>query len=643
MPAAGGAARGQGYAMERRLIAARAGEFSLVTSYKYGYRNREDITNLPPGVLIKGSRNVQTNVSERIQIRKGYSLDGPTSSVNAPILGSFDWLTGNNSEAHLRSGFLTTTASANAKVQFRYEDASGNVTWTDLITGLTSSNFNFTNFWRTDEQERVALGVNGDGYIYEWNGAVGTINTASSSTITINASSWVNAGFYASTSPRQIVVGASVFTYTGGESTATLTGVTPDASGLSANAVVHQQYIKTLVSSFSPVGIQSLTPNLISVLNNQVYLASTTNAAVWLSKVNNYKDYSNSTPRQVGEGGSGILDQNPVAFVVQGTGNAATMYVSAGTDLWYTTTFTSGSDVSGNPYETFGMAPIKVGRQQGALSQAMVSNMKNYVITATNETTIDMMGVLPTYLTQVQVQNISDPIKLDIDSYDFTDGSIFYYRYYIYVAVPKSGVVLSYSLTSQTWDAPLTLPISRFYVVGGQLYGHGYNTSESYKLFDGYADRVYPGFEGYPIPCDMVFSYEQYGSRHTLKSATALYVEGYISANTTLSAGITYELDGCSTKKTFMLSGSNKQYVCIPSNTGPLGKESLGKQKLGGDTTTSVQGLPPKFRIEFTFGNTNFFESSVSFHILGVPQNFQLLAFGLNASQAKEEAIFIRD
>jgi hypothetical protein len=49
------------------------------------------------------------------------------------------------------------------------------------------------------------------------------------------------------------------------------------------------------------------------------------------------------------------------------------------------------------------------------------------------------------------------------------------------------------------WEAPVTYPISGFYVVNGELYGHSYTTSESYKLFTGYADRVYPTFTGYPI------------------------------------------------------------------------------------------------------------------------------------------------
>jgi len=54
----------------------KAREFSLISAFPYGYRNREDITNLPPGVLIKGSQNVLTDVTGRVGITKGYVLDG---------------------------------------------------------------------------------------------------------------------------------------------------------------------------------------------------------------------------------------------------------------------------------------------------------------------------------------------------------------------------------------------------------------------------------------------------------------------------------------------------------------------------------------------------------------------------------------
>src|ERR1035437_8751047 len=157
----GGGNPNTSYNLGRRLASAKQHEFTLVSNYKLGDRNREDITNLGPGVLIKGSQNVLTNVSERIQIRQGYALDGAVSAVNAPILSSFDWLTAINGEVHQSSGFLTS-AGNDGKMQYRYVDANGVVTWRNLITGLSNVSFNYAEFWDTSETSREVLFVNGD-------------------------------------------------------------------------------------------------------------------------------------------------------------------------------------------------------------------------------------------------------------------------------------------------------------------------------------------------------------------------------------------------------------------------------------------------------------------------------------------------
>lgn len=624
-----------GFSAQRRLSQAHAREFTIVDQYKLGYRNREDVTNLPPGVLIVGSQNVLTNVSERVQIRQGYSLDGPISTVLAGTSASFDWLTKVNSEKHLRAGGLTS-AGNDGKLQYRYVAPDGTVTWRDLRSGLSSVAFNFAKFFNTTEQLRVALFVDGSSNIYEWNGAVTELLSATTNTITKAGATWLDSGFY-TTAHKQVVINGTVYTYTGGESTNTLTGVTPDPSAEPVGSVIHQQFVTTANSSLS--GVPSTFPNgLIETLNNQVFLAALTNSTVFISKVNDYTDYTSSTPRQSGEGASLVLDDNIVAFKPQ----EQFMYVSAGLDLWYNVNFQIQTSTVGVTYEQVNALALKTGRQQGAQSQAFVSHMKNNIIVVTNEPTIDTFGRVESSLATPQTTNLSDPIKLDVDRYDFTDGSIFYYQYFIYVAVPKEGLVLPFNLVTKSWEAPQTVPVSHFYIVDGELYGHGYNTFESYKLFTGFADRVYPGFTGFPIDAKWVFSYQNFGSRFSYKKANYLYVEGYINPNTVATAKITYELDGCKTVKTFEINGSDQQIVCLLQSPGSLGKESLGKQKLGGDETQTINGLPPKFRVEKGFNNTDFFECSVSFEVLGTDNRLELLAFGLNESPSSEIPVQIR-
>lgn len=610
-------------------------EFTLVDTFKWGYRNREDVTNLPPGVLITGSKNVLTNVSDRVQIRQGYRLDGAVSSVASPVSNSFDWLTRGNGTRNVRVGGLTS-AGNDGSLQYRYVDSTGAVTWRDLATGLTTVAYNFTTFWNTTETVREMLYVNGTPNIFKWNGATAEVLSATATTITkTGTTTWLDAGFYVS-GDKNIVINGVTYAYTGGENTTTLTGVTPSAAAITPGEIVHQAPVTISNSTFT--GVPATFANgLIKVLNNQIFLASLTSPSVFISKVNSFIDYSQSTPRQAGEGAALILDANIVAFEPQ----EKNMYVSAGDDRWYEVSFELQTSTVGVTYEQVNALPLKTGKQQGAQSQAFVSHMKNDIIVLTNEPTVDTFGRVAESLQTPQMTNISDPIKIDMDQYDFTDGSIFYFQYYIYVAVPREGLVLVYNIATGSWESPQELPVSRFYIVEGALYGHSYNTFESYKLFDGYADRIYTGFEGFPIQAVWKFSYQTYGTRAGLKSATKLYTEGYINANTTLAAEITYEIDGCATVKQFDIAGDDAKIVCVPSVLGSLGKESLGKSKLGGMGSTSINGLPPKFRSIKTFSNTDFFEVSISYSVLGIDNRAEILSFGLAATQSTQLPVSI--
>lgn len=749
----------------RKFAQAKSHEYSIVSSFPNAYRNREDVTNLAPGILIKGSKNVLTNVSERVQIRQGYRLDGLVNYIAAPIVSSFDWLTKNNGEMHMRAGRLSD--NTNGLLQYRFvPDAngvlgdnlvtngtftgnadgwsvydgsyanlgslpadgwsynandvihdgsaahtgslgqqlglsplthyhvkfvvggttgqiffylngtaafgpyaagstvdnefisgaynsgdgdglfliapssdfdgtidgvglnqvleSGKAYWKNLLTGLSTVSYNFAKFFNITEGVREVLFVDGTSNIFEWNGANAVVSATTVNTITKTGTlSWEDEGFYA-VGNKSIEINGNTYTYTGGENTTTLTGVTPDPTGEPNSSIVQQSVITTANSAMST--IPATFPNsLISTLNNQVFVGATNSSALYISYINDFKNYAQSTPRQTGEGALLILDDNLVALIPQEN----YMYVTAGQDLWYNVNFEVQTSTVGVTYEQVNALPLKTGRRQAPFSQAFVSHMKNNVIVVTQETTIDTFGRAETSLATPQTTNISDSIKLDIDGYDFTDGSIAYWRYYILVAVPREGLILMYSLATNSWEAPQTIPVSRFYIVDGELYGHSYNTFESYQLFTGYADRVDVGFEGFPIQAVWRFSYQNYGSRFSLKRATKMYVEGYIDPNTKLKTRLIYELDGCQTIREFTLDGANTQFVCIAPGDGALGKDSLGKLKLGGDQVQSINNLPPKFRWFPTFNPKDFFECSVEFSVLGTNNRAEILAFGL--------------
>lgn len=604
-------------------------DFTLIDSFEFGYRHREDKTNLPPGVLVVGSQNILSNTSGRIGITRGYTLDGQSSAVIAPILAAYDYEMHTGSVRHLRAGFLTS-AGNDGKLQYRYVDSSGIVTWRDLMTNLTSVNFNFADWWDSTSFQSKLLFVDGSSNIYEWSGGITTYASSTVNTITKEGvETWAEIGFSFPTG--SVTIGGVNYAYTGGADTTTLTGVTPDPSGSGyvAGDIIHQTVVTTPNASMT--GIPATFANaLIANLRNQIYVGSLTNNQVYVSKVNNYKDYTFTAPvRIVGEGAILTLDATSKAFIPQ----EDSMYISAGMSQWYETKFTLSSDLA---KEDLSVNRLKTTAQQATQSQALTSKIKNDVVFVSNEPILNTLGRVDNVVLTPQTTDISFPIVDDFNIYNFTDGSVIYHQKFIYVAIPQSSVVRVYNMTNTVdntgtissstnfyWEAPLTIPISRFSIIDGALYGHSYLVSESYKLFDGL------NFNGVPIDARAVFSYNNYGIRSRYKGFNEYYSEGYISPETTLELNITYEIDGCATETSYDIDGDDEQIVCLLSNDvdNSLGKLSLGKAPLGGNLGTGTFSLP-KFRVIKTFPTNDFYEVQVTYSSNGTNAAWEILAHG---------------
>ena len=798
------------FGSQRRLGSAKSHEFTLTSSFNNGYRNREDVTNMPAGILIEGSQNVMTAVNGRVGITQGYTLDGDASSVIAPILSSYDWETHTNDIKHLRAGFLTS-AGNDGKLQFRYVANAGDyyngvltqdqVVWIDLLSNLTSTTINFADYWDTTYVQSHLLFVNGaNSIINEWSGGVANVSSATSNSITIKGTkSFAELGFYSNiknvgtgntpfnitnpagttfrytyaycgtasaiagtnavtgtntqflktftigdqitfgsseqtrtinniitdtsltvdvnyertvtndtyhkpstnfwnpnitatliptslqliitgiglnalnrgtftvtgsgndyfeisnaagvvesfkylgidsgisyagslgNQPGQFIINGTTYTATSGWGGQIALGVTPDPT-LDANINNSILFQKPINSSNSGDGLSgfpnTFTCDLIANLKNQIYIGSLTNNSVYISKTNNYKNYNFTAPvRVVGEGAIVTLDVPPTALVPQ----EDTLYVSSGKNRWYEIAFKMSADLTGESIE---IQPLKTTHRQGTQSQALTSKIRNNVVFVSNEPVVSSLGRVSNVVLTPQVSDLSSSIINDMVSYDFTDGSIFYWRNYILLAVPRENLIRVYNMTKDIsnqaelvnqnhyWEAPLTIAVSRFSIIDGELYGHSYQSSESYKLFDGY------NFNGHPIDARAIFSYQNFGVRTSSKGFNEFYVEGYISPNTTLNLNMDFELDGFAGSTTYPINGSDTQIVLNQSNNNSLGKFPLGSQPLGADTNSVQIQLPYKFREIQTFPKTPFYEYSPSFTSSGVDYNWSILAFG---------------
>lgn len=629
----------------------KVGQYGLISQFK-GYRAREDKTMLDPSYMVSPSQNVVLNTAGRVALVKGYTLDGASSATaDSGILSNFDFTNFKGDIRNMRAGFLTT-AGNDGKLQYRYVTGTSTVNWVDLKTSLTNVRLSFCEYWDNTALVKNVLWVDGTNNVFKWNGAVTTLESATVNTVTKEGTdTWAQEGFSTSGS---IVINGVPATYSGGSGTTTLTGVSVDFSNTGtypAGSIIHQDVVTVALSAMTSI-LATFAPTVIGCgRRNQVYLGSSKSNVLYISKVNDYTNYGFTSPtRVVGEGALIPLDAPPTGFLAQesqSSADAYDLYISEGTSTWAVIRATLSSDLT---KETLEHIRLKLSEKQGAQSGKLMGKMKNHIMFVGNDNVACLFGYL-SYKFVPTIVDFSYPIVDDMNSYDFTDASIFYYKNYIYIAIPRHGIMRVYNMTNQTqeqfsggkaledvtqqpwfWEAPITYPISGFYVVDGELYGHSYTTSESYKLFDG------GDLNGQNIVANATFAYNDKGDRTQTKGADELWVEGYIKQNTTLMATITKDLDAFSTPQTVEIDGADNEIVAFGGGGNSLGDSPLGVQSLGGATTVVSQDiLPAWFHTAKTFlSKPSYYLESISFNTNGVDLQWELITFGTNAQFTNE-------
>lgn len=624
------------------------GDYGLVTKF-LGYRAREDNTTLPVGTFIAPSRNVVMNTSGRAQLVRGYVLDGAGSTtIDSGILSNFDFINFKGDIRNLRCGFLSS-AGNDGKLQYRFVNSNGSVSWVNLKTSLTNVRLSYTDYWDNTALVKLVLWVDGSNNVYSWNGAVTTLASATSNTVTKQGTkTWDQEGF--TQGSGTIVIGGVSATYSGGDGTTTLTGVSVDFSASAVGSIIHQAPITTALTSMTAI-LATFGPTVIGCgRSNQVYLGASNSNNLYISKANDYMDYSFTAPvRMVGEGALIPLDAPPNKFIPlesRTDTNAYDMYISEPPNTWAVIRATLSDDLMS---ETLEHIRMKVGPLQGALSERFATKMKNHIMFLGNDSVTNFLGYI-SYQYVPETVDFSYPIIDDMNSYDFTDGSIYYNKNYAYVTIPKSGIIRIYNMTDQTkqttssirgiedvdvggqpwfWESPVGYPISGFYWTPDKgLCGHNYTTSESYQLFTS------GSFNGQNIDANLTFSFDDKGDRTQSKASDEIWLEGYIKQNTNLAATITGNLDTFATSQTVIVNGNDPRIVAYGSGGHALGKNSLGSRPLGGSDISN--SLPAWFHVAKTFVEVPLYIESVSFVTNGTDLDWQLLCFGTNAKITAE-------
>lgn len=584
--------------------------FSIVSEPK-GYHSKREITNEDFRMLVKGSKNIIINDGDKWSSRQGYTIDGQAKTIDKGIDSSFDFISKQGTRV-LRANQGATTNTGTLQVRTEY--TPGTIIYTNLLGSLTYSDFNYTTWWYDTEVTRTLIFVDGTTSIRMWGGGLAYVASNTATTLTKSGTTtWAEEGFFVSHSGRKVTINGVEYTYTGGETTTTLTGLT-GLPAITAGTPVMQSVVSvTSLTGVSP----AITPNLIATKDNHIVYGSTKSSVVWGSKITDYKDCGFTTPlRLPGEGFKFFLDNNLVGF----TQDDDNFYMFAGRDDLYKINFVL-SATSTVVTESITTKKLRAGAGQSALSQSAIIPVKNGTMYFTNEKAL-------TWLTSVENINtpqalpISDPIKDDFDAYDLTNVSGIFWGNAVWIAIPRENLVYIYDFDKAIWQSPQTLPVSRFSIIDNVLYGHSNSSNETYKLNTGTSDN------GIIIDFIAAFSYRNFGDRSNLKQFDEYYIETYQSQSTVIKARHNYEFNGASGFIETYLDGSDSDLRFAPTSDANLGKENLGKNPLGSSllTTSNLN----KYRVFWDIKANDFFEHQVILSSDSENAQFEILAHGPN-------------
>lgn len=437
---------------------------------------------------------------------------------------------------------------------------------------------------------------------------------------------WKAARFFSAVSPRSIMYNGVAYTYTGGEATDTLTGLTAFPTVAAGDKVWQSVDSISLPSSITSP-FPNFFPDLIGSQLNMVWLASTSSSVLFASSASDYTDFTLTSPRAPSDPVQQPLTSGPATCIVPIDSDSDvlnvinTLIFGTGRDAFDQIDFHMSND---NTQELLRIIRYKTAVGSGLISKGAICPIKNDTVYISREPSMDSLSRSGLEAPDGRNTPISDPIKDDFDVYDFTDAHVKYWKRAIFVALPSEGLVLIYDMMRNLWHPPQTIPVGRLGIIGDQLIGHSAVSNETYQLFLGTNDN------GARINFCARFAYNNGGTRDRLKNMSEYWSDGYISPNglLTLTMGLGFEASVA--KKSFIISGADASIVtgkqATPLGNGPFGSNPLGGANINSPTGTGT-GLYRFEQIDTMDGN-DYFEHYVEYTMNTLDGQFAIVAHG---------------
>lgn len=548
-----------------------------------GYQTRYDETQ-NRGAFVAG-QNVKMTQAQTPTLRDGSAIVGTDLLDSYPIQRAWVFET--------REGAQFELKTYNTGVYFWLWGTSTD--WALLLGGLTAAlPFGYGNIGKSSNPTSSCFFSNGKDGVWEFNGAYATFASATANTITISGSkTFTQLGFYTTGATRSIVVNGVPATYSGGEGTQTLTGVSVDFSATTGTPLIVQ--LPRAQEGTAPTNdLSTIQGSVMMAHDGRLHMRYDAKASVWqYSKLDD--PFNFTTGSSDGDGGAKEIE---FGGAINAFGKLNKTAQALKTRIIKNLVFNQfGTRVDSPQYDTLVSSDDK-GTSLGATNQkSTFSTPFGLVFTTPDNRMVLLSGV--TANNQPQYYFLSDPVAEVFTQGVHTqatgicvDNRIYYsFRQNAqstYNDVEIQGNMLRQSFDAQGraipifWDTPNVgvncNDYTAVYNATNQKYEvhrHSSLNSNTYAVIETKTDDN-QAFTG------IVRTWgETFGEPDSQKYIDYVMVEIKMLANTLMTATVLFDQDGASGQQSFTLSGADTANLIQTSSYNPFGASPYGRQKIG--------------------------------------------------------------
>ncbi len=622
--------------------------FSLIDSFE-GYVSSKDPTNVSPQVLVEGSMNCYKKINGNIAVRPGLLRYGNADATVAGIASSDEWYNSLGNTFPFRV-VEPTSAGNDGKLQVMSTIVDGETPiWYDLQTGLTTAQtrYVFDSWYKTADVKDIWVFCRGDSNLYWWGGglAVAVAQIAGGATLAKTGSTtWAQAGFNVNGNKTFTINGsATVYTYTGGENTTTLTGITPALPAIVADDVI----LQTVVTEADKPAA-GYSADFLKTIGNQLYVGSYTSRLVYISSATDFTNYTVPAPPVTGSPDLLTLDNNCKGISVR-QGSA---HITAGLSDWYVVTFQEIAVASDITRQTV-VEKQETAALSAALAHEFIDTVGDDIVYLSQDQQLRNYGQFRNINT-AKFPSLSQQIQTELQNIDFTGGQVKSIGDFVYITSPVTGKTyflqtrealddLGNIVAERIWHPPQIWNISRIALINDIEYGHSNSNPQLYKLWNtGQYHDDSPTNDPVPYSVSMAMSYRNHDKRAGLIHFGKVYIEGYLQRNSELNLRVRNDYLDPEPQELIISANGNTPQLFPNVDVETIGGSTIGDVAIGGGEISDSAPIGPKFRKIADVVDKNCFEYQLELYSDSADSAWEIIAIGTTIEVATQSATFIR-